>query len=187
MSKWEEEESQDPVPVFAESVRSYVNLVEDVDKYSAHAFLRRCAFLLSHIYSLGLLVSEFTSIDPGDPNKITTSAEETRRHSEEHAYLMNKLDSLLGKNAAYNVVFDPFAEEDSVTNTIGNDLSDIYQDLREPLQDYESDNEERRQHAIWQWKFTLQCHAGQHIVHALSAIHWLIYLYMDPDPHEAVH
>lgn len=65
-------------------------------------------------------------------------------------------------------VFDPLQEESPVLNTLSDDLSDIYRDLKEGLILYETG---RVAEAVWQWRFDFDIHWGSHLTGAQRAIH----------------
>jgi hypothetical protein len=68
----------------------------------------------------------------------------------------------------YLDVFNPLKDTEPVTNSLFDDLSDIYRDLKRGLLLFES------QHPIdatWDWRFNFQIHWGQHLVGAQRAIH----------------
>lgn len=86
--------------------------------------------------------------------------------------------AILGKYHFYHWVSDPISDEDTGGTSLADDLSDIYVDLKRSLLEYDSGD---KTNAIWQWKFDLRGHTGQHIVSALRPIHFLIYDHMDRD------
>lgn len=70
--------------------------------------------------------------------------------------------------SSYMDVFNPLKDKEPVTNTLFDDLSDIYRDVKRGLLLFES------QHPIdaaWEWRFNFQIHWGQHLVGAQRAIH----------------
>ena len=68
----------------------------------------------------------------------------------------------------YWEIFDPYADKDSVCGDLTEDLSDIAADLRNGMKEYEAG---RFGNAVFEWKFGLNNHWGQHIVDALRALH----------------
>ena len=65
-------------------------------------------------------------------------------------------------------MFNPLQEEASVTNSLADDLADIYRDLKAGLSLYEA---EHPIDAAWEWRFRFQIHWGQHLVGAMRPIH----------------
>lgn len=68
----------------------------------------------------------------------------------------------------YWEIFDPYVDEESVCGDLLDDLSDIAADLRDGMKEYEIG---RFGNAIFEWKFGLNNHWGQHTVNALRALH----------------
>ena len=87
---------------------------------------------------------------------------------------------MLGKYDAYHEVFDPYVDEAPVVGLISDDLADIYLDLVSPLVAFEAG---RVNDAIWEWRFGLRGHCGDHLVDTMRAIHRLVHNHM---PHDYV-
>jgi hypothetical protein len=69
---------------------------------------------------------------------------------------------------SYFDVFNPLQEEEAVTNSLADDLADIYRDLKAALSLFEDNHPID---AAWEWRFGFQTHWGQHLVGAQRAIH----------------
>lgn len=65
-------------------------------------------------------------------------------------------------------VFHPLEEEAPVFNTLPDDLSDIYRDLKEGLLLY---TRGQIVEAVWEWRFNFEIHWGAHLTGAQRAIH----------------
>ena len=94
---------------------------------------------------------------------------------------MGKIMRVLGKYDSYFEVFDPAFDTDAIQTMLSDDLSDIYTNLKRPLIKYESGEEPNQRIAIWEWKFNIQTHCGDHLVDALRPIHRLVYDHLDPE------
>ena len=68
----------------------------------------------------------------------------------------------------YWEVFNPYVYEDPVCGDLADDLSDIAADLKAGMNEYETG---RIGSAVFEWRFGLRNHWGQHIVNALRALH----------------
>jgi hypothetical protein len=68
----------------------------------------------------------------------------------------------------YWEIIDPHADKDTVCGDLIDDLSDIAADLKAGMKEYEAG---RFGNAVFEWKFGLNNHWGQHIVDALRALH----------------
>ena len=73
----------------------------------------------------------------------------------------------------YGEIFDPLPvpPEEPVVGDLADDIEDIYHDVVRGLQAYE-----QGQHAlaVWEWRFHLRVHWGEHATSAIRALHcWL--------------
>ena len=151
--------------------REYILTIESLsDKTMPHAFLTKCLPLLIQIYTHGI---KLPNVEP-DNNDVS---------KEDYPSPVLSIAKVLEKYDLYNKVFDPTFDENIITSTISDDLADIYRDLKDPLLDYDN---ERKNNAIWSWKFNIQGHCGNHIVDALRVIHRLVndHMSMDYNPNE---
>ncbi|MFL6374347.1 MAG: DUF5063 domain-containing protein [Pyrinomonadaceae bacterium] len=69
---------------------------------------------------------------------------------------------------SYWKVFDALVLEEPVFNTLADDLSDIWRDVKEGLLLYESGEFEE---AVWEWRFNYEIHWGRHLLGAQYAIY----------------
>jgi hypothetical protein len=76
-------------------------------------------------------------------------------------------------------VFNPLVEEPPVFNTLCDDLSDIWRDLKEGLVLYDRGEIEE---AVWEWQFNFEIHWGRHLTGAQRAIHAY---FSEPEPPDA--
>lgn len=146
-------------------IQEYVTLIDNVETISAHTLLSKCAILLPQIYALGLQLPE-----------VEPESEEAETYK--GASPMTALTAKIGKYDRYQEIFDPVAENEAVTGTLSDDLADIYKDLKGPLLSF---NQGHEADALWQWKFNLKTHCGNHLVDALRVIHRLVNYHMNPD------
>ena len=65
-------------------------------------------------------------------------------------------------------VFDPLEEAPPILNTLFDDLSDIYRDLKEGLLLYDRG---QIAEAAWEWRFKFNAHWGAHLAGAQRALH----------------
>lgn len=74
---------------------------------------------------------------------------------------------------SYWEVFDPLYEEDAleenvVVGSLQDDLSDIYNDLRSGISEYDAGN---KANAEFEWRLGVDGHWGKHVTDALRALH----------------
>ena len=142
---------------FLKEVRRYCSLIEDAHKISLEEFLVQLSIILPLIYSYGKELPILKVKNEGiNDRKI-------------YDYSKEIADKLGNKNI-YNEVFDPLTDKKPIKTTLSDDLADIYRGLKGPLTEYENDNNED---TIWEWKFEIQGHTGDHLVDALRVIHRL--------------
>lgn len=156
---------------FVELVREYLALIDGLPGIAPREFLLDCAILLPQIYSLS---HQLPDVELPDDD----SSEE---REEEVESPMGKISNLLGDYDLYSIVFDPITDADALKTTLSDDLSDIYADLKRGLIKYDIGDKQDRDVAIWEWKFHMQIHWGQHAVGVLRPIHSLVYDHLDPE------
>jgi hypothetical protein len=144
---------------FAETARSFCSWCEaaDADRSDVMA-----AFWLSQLHSCALLLPE-TEIDsaaaaPDVPDELRALARVN----------LSRFDGRY-----YRVVFDPdptLDDEEPVMGDLGDDLRDIYKDVRRGLLRFDSGHVND---AVWEWRFNHIVHWGHHATSALYALHHL--------------
>jgi len=150
---------------FLSLVHEYCRVIESADSISAYQLLYKCAIILPKIYSLGL---ELPDIEPESDEIVTYEVSSPQ----------GVLGSKFGKYDIYWEVLDPVLKEEVGAGTLSEDLTSIYMELKGPLIAYEKGQESD---AIWEWKFNIRSHCGDHLVDALRTIHRLVSDYMVPD------
>jgi hypothetical protein len=153
------------IKIFIKSVNEYLSLIEGIGKIRAYELLFRAAVILPNVYSLGMMLPD---VDPS-----TSGPERYNGKS-----MMGEILGKMGKYDNYSEIFDPVFENECVVGSLSDDLADIYTDLKGPMISFESGN---KNDAIWQWKFNLKTHCGDHLVDSLRVIHRLVNDHMDPD------
>jgi hypothetical protein len=158
-----------PVADFVLLTREYIATIDSGATTRPHSLLSTCARLLPRLYAEGL---ELPDLDPGDAD--TPDVEIARPRG-----------LRLGRFDGYSLVYDPYVrlfdpadEGPSVMGLLTDDLYDIYMDLARPLAKYDAG---RTEEAVWDWKFTMRSHAGDHVVNAMRAIHRAIHDHMPSD------
>ena len=149
---------------FVSLVREYKALVDGAATLTAHRFLSACAALLPRIYAAGISLPD-TQPDSED---ITRTVESP----------MEALSNLLGRCDPYLEIFDPYVEEAPVHGVISDDLAEIYLDIVNPLISFDAGHVND---AVWEWKFNIRGHCGDHIVDTMRAIHRLVHDHLPDD------
>jgi len=153
------------VEYFVTLVRDYVALIENASASMAFEFTRRCAVILPKVYAAALDLPDLEVSDNFDIERSVASP-------------MAEICRLFGRYDCYHEFYDPYEEAEAVMGSLGDDLADIYLDLANPLRAYDQGHVAE---AIWEWKFSMQQHFGDHLVDAMRALHRLVHHRMPPD------
>ena len=154
-----------PESEFVQKVRNYVALIDGASELRAYDILVRAAILLPEIYATGMTIPE---VEPVTDEIVAFS----------NAVVMEILQGKMGKYDSYFEVFDPTEDEKPVVASLSDDLADIFLDLMGPLVAYDRG---QRLDALWEWRFNIRSHCGDHLVDALRTIHRLVNYHMSPD------
>ena len=73
----------------------------------------------------------------------------------------------------YTEMFDPYHDETPVNGCLDDDILGIYSDLKKGLLLYEQGHGIE---AVWEWKFGLEVHWGEHATSAIRALHSIKFL-----------
>jgi len=149
---------------FVALVREYVELIDRAGSTAAHPFLQACARVLPRIYATGL---DLPNVEPGDDDAAPVIASP-----------LTRVKSLLGRYDSYSEVFDPYVDEPPVVGSLADDLADVYLDLARPLEAFDAG---RTADALWEWRFNLLRHCGDHLVDAMRTIHRAVNSHMPPE------
>lgn len=156
---------------FADVARRYCNLIENGDKLTAGELVIQAAPLLAELYMQGLRLPEGPpAAEDFDAEPVSTKA---------NFKMAQAIDKKLAHYCAYWGIVAPFqsptGENSPLQGTIGDDLADIHRDLKYGLAIYDIGTEQSSQEAVWQWRFGLANHWGEHLVSCLYAIHYLLF------------
>ncbi|MFN2598219.1 MAG: DUF5063 domain-containing protein [Pyrinomonadaceae bacterium] len=149
----------DPAAVnFAELARRYCDWAEGELTDASEAMWEACVLLAElHVAALQLPDLGFGDAEAHEQDRV--SQDDWRRVYEKFARL---------PVSSYYDVFHPLKEESPVSNSLNDDLADIYRDLKEGLALYD---ERRTVDAVWEWRFTFWIHWGKHLTSAQRAVH----------------
>ena len=73
-----------------------------------------------------------------------------------------------GEHDEYWEVFDPYIEAEALIGSLSDAVADVYADLARGLALWAAD---KRDAAVWQWRFAFEIHWGDHAIDALRALH----------------
>ena len=136
-----------------------------------------CATIIPELQLRPLEMLE-SSIRPiPEPRSVDQSSIE--RSVREGRVLRNRLDRKLARDHGYHLLFDPYELDEPVWTSLGDDLVDVYHDLKEGLDLFGNGNEEDDREAVWRWGFYYLGHCGHLCAAAMRPIHRLVKRYRE--------
>lgn len=148
---------------FLPSAKRFVTWAQSAAAGTAAPSLRELHGLLAELQAAACRLPS----DVGEQNLTTEDG--PRADQKDAALLAKRICEKLPVNA-YCVVFDAINAQDRepVVETLDNDISDIYADLRDGILRYEAG---RYGDALWEWQFSYWSHWGRHLTHAQTAVY----------------
>ncbi len=153
---------------FAASANEYCKYLESTQEINGIEILKVMQRLLPFIYLRGSLLPmlEPTLEEPNE--KTVTEFDWTRMH--------DNLLSKMGNNDPFPVIVSAGDPSDGLyTGSIAENLSDIYQDLKDFIVSYKSGNEEVMNDAVWEVLMNFEEFWGKKLLNVLTAIHTVLY------------
>jgi hypothetical protein len=147
---------------FAAIADQFVTLIHHHEALPPDALLDRVRLILPRLYAAGLELPDLA---------IDDDARDAVRPSTEHLRVALGRRIGHGRNF-YAEVFDPYADppEPPVTGSLSDDLADIHADLSAGLDLWRRGYEDE---AVWEWRFAMAHHSGEHVTSAIRALHSL--------------
>lgn len=150
-------ENIDPaIEQFAEVARQYCAWAEG-ELGEAHEEMQRARLLLAELHLVALRLPDLG---------IGKDKDAARIPHDEWSLMFQKFGNL--PLTTYWDVFNPLEETEPVTNSLADDLADIYRDVKAGLSLFEARG---FVDAAWDWRFNFQTHWGRHLVGAQRALH----------------
>jgi hypothetical protein len=167
-----------PVRRFAEVAGEYCALVEEYESLSVYRLAARAAGLLPGLYAAGLALPE---VAPPEAQSDKLDAFYDSVPIKQTAVMARAIGEKIGAHNRYWQVYDPFEEDQPVASTLGEDLADMYGDLKRGLIAMSKGTEREAAEAAWHWRLSFGNHWGRHLVSALRVLHYLLYDYLSPE------
>jgi hypothetical protein len=167
---------QDFDPVYSRNVVEFVAVANEYCKYAEHAsdlkgdeMLKIMQRIMPLMY---LKASLLPSLEPFFEDGNEKFVTEAHWHTIQNAFLQ-----IFGTANDYLEVFDDkFNEsEDPVTSSLAENMTDIYQDIKDFLLLYQTGTKEVMNDALWECKMNFESFWGQKLVNSMRAIHKFIY------------
>ena len=152
---------------FHEAATACCQLIRAHRETEFGAFLASLERTLVRLYAAAL---ELPDVDAESEELLPTAGT-----SEERMVLFQSLNAYLEPYSYYWEVYDPIVRQDGdiLAGGLGDDLSDIYYDLRTGLEVWNPRDPIRTADVVWDWRFGFESHWGQHLVDGLRALHWM--------------
>ncbi len=163
-------------PVYSRSVVEFVAVANEYCKYAEHAgelkgdeILKILQRILPLLYLKASLLPGLEPVFEDGNEKFVTESDWFRIH--------NKIKEKLGTADDYLELYDEelIIAETPGQSSLAENMSDIYQDLKDFLLLYQTGTQEVMNDAVWECKLNFENIWGQKLVNALKAIHKFIY------------
>ncbi len=163
-------------PVYSRNVIEFVAVANEFCKYAEHAqvmkgdeLLRILQRILPLLYLKASLLPQLEPFFEDGNEKFVTESDWTRIH--------DNLREKFGTADDYMEVFDEKAKETegAVVASISENMTDIYQDIKDFLLLYQTGTNEVMNDAVWECRQRFEDIWGQKLVNSLRAIHSFIY------------
>lgn len=149
--------TQPEVQSFIDAARRYCQLFETAGKYALTELLSQLAPALANLYAAAWRLPE---VQPSDSDVVGALA---------WADLPDLPD--FGDFNSYWEVYDPYERKDALQISLSDSLKDVYQDVKNGLLALEGPTPSHLNDVVWEWRFGLTMHWGNHAVSALRALH----------------
>ncbi len=154
---------------FATVANEYCAFVESVDRHSRKDFVNKIQKLFPLLYLKVSLLPVTEDLSEETPEKFVTE--------EDYNFILRKLLVKLGEFDTYQEVFDQRMQysETPVEGSIAENITDIYQDLKDFILAYRIGTADVMASALWECRNNFEQYWGQRLVNGLRAIHNLFY------------
>lgn len=160
---------------FVTVANEFCKFIENTPAQSLANLVETAHRLLPLLYLKGTLLPEVENSYEEFNEKFVTEANYNQIH-----------DLLLEKFADHNTyfeVFDPLRQENDepAQLSLAESLTDIYQDMKDFIMQFQQASEEIMLNAIWECRQNFGAYWGQRTVNVLRALHYLQYTIVDLD------
>lgn len=153
---------------FAASANEYCKYLESTQDINGIEILKVMQRLLPFIYLRASLLPLLEPVLEETNEKTVTEFDWTRMH--------DNLLSKMGNNDPFPVIVSAGDPSDGLyTGSIAENLTDIYQDLKDFIVSYKSGKEEVMNDAVWEVLMNFEEFWGKKLLNVLSAIHSVLY------------
>ena len=144
------------VEAFRVVAATYCDFIDSCRVFEKEESFRKLLRIISQLYTNALDLPE---VEPEE------------EHSIDLDFPLPKVD--VKHHNVYTEIFDPYHDETPVNGCLDDDIIGIYSDLKKGLILYEQGHDTE---AVWEWRFGLEVHWGEHATSAIRALHSIKYL-----------
>ena len=164
---------------FATVANEYCSFIEAVDQFKRKSFITRVQKLFPLLYLKATLL-------PVPDIEMSDDLPEKYVSEEDYNFILHKLKEKFGQFDSYQEVFDPSMQfsVDALEASISENITDIYQDLKDFILSYRIGTLEVMNDALWECRNNFEQYWGQRLVNGLRALHLLVYGDADLDEKE---
>ncbi|GAB6012555.1 DUF5063 domain-containing protein [Viscerimonas tarda] len=147
----------------------YCAFLENIETIPAAEATDKLTKILPLLYLKALLLPETDTVEEDEPEITVTE--------EDYSYIVSKIYAIYAKDDTYLEVFleDMKYSETPISASISEDLTDIYQDLKNFITIYERGIVENMNDAMYICIENFKAYWGQKLVNVLRALHSLKY------------
>ncbi len=163
---------------FITVANEFCSFLERSEDFESPDFLNRLQKMLPLLYLKASLLPEFEFESYEDLEKFVTEMD--------YSIIQQKILRHTGANDDYQEVFLSGMQfsESALTASISENVSDIYQEMKDLVMSYRMLNDEVMEQAVWECKNNFSLLWGQTLVNCLRAVHNLIYAENKEDDQE---
>jgi len=159
---------------FVTSANEFCRFLEQLNEVDGRLFIEGTVSLLSRIYAAVIRIGETEPVNDSPLEVLVTEMEWN--------LIEKRISTLLGAHNDYirPATEDEFDRSELVTQTISEDVADIYQEMRDFIHVYSRGLEALMSDAAWEVKQRFGEHWGIKLLRSLTALHPLYVNGIDP-------
>lgn len=139
------------VETFIAAATAYCDFIDSCHIFEEESSFRKLLRIISQLYATALDLPE---VEPEE------------EHSIEVDFPLPKVD--FKHHNVYTEIFNPYRDETPVNGCLDDDIMGIYSDIKKGLILYDQGHSIE---AVWEWRFGLEVHWGEHATSAIRALH----------------
>jgi hypothetical protein len=170
--------NSETVKGFVDVCEAYCDILEQFNEYTKEDFLKAVNPLLAGMY-LGM-------INLPRVESLSENFNEKFVREEDYDFIYQGLLQKLGQHDVYLEVFldDMKTSEEPLPDSLSENLTDVYQDVKDFVMLYNLGTDEVMNDAVWEVTQNFEEYWGQKLVNAQRAIHWLLFKVRDLEENE---